>query len=271
MPSYLITGVSRGLGFEFLRQISEDPQNTVIGIVRDKPATDAKIVESLDGRKNIFILEADITDYNALKAAEEATAAITSGTLDYLIANAAYVSRWDAYDPIGVLGGNPQALEDDLLKSFRTNVIGPIHLLNAFIPLILNSPIKKILCLSTGSADLEATRTTELEGGSAYTISKAALNMAVVKFNAQYRKEGVLIMAVCPGVAQTGHHDEATPEQLQAVMGIMAKFQAYAPNFKGPVSPETAVKRVLRVWEKASVANGDGGTFVSQYGNKTWL
>ncbi|KAL4797712.1 hypothetical protein BDV19DRAFT_387140 [Aspergillus venezuelensis] len=121
------------------------------------------------------------------------------------------------------------------------------------------------------SADLEATRTTELEGGSAYAISKAALNMAVVKFNAQYRKGGVLIMAVCPGVAQMGHHDEATPEQLQAAMGIIRKFQAYAPNFRGPVSPETAVRRVLGVWERAIVENGDRGAFVSQYGNKTWL
>ena len=31
------------------------------------------------------------------------TSKITGGTLDYLIANAAYVSEFDAYDPIGVL------------------------------------------------------------------------------------------------------------------------------------------------------------------------
>ncbi|KAL3475380.1 hypothetical protein BJX99DRAFT_229808 [Aspergillus californicus] len=139
------------------------------------------------------------------------------------------------------------------------------------MPLILKSPIKKVLCLSTGSADLSATQSTELEVGAAYAISKAALNMAMVKFNAQYRKEGVLIMSICPGVAQTGHYADATPEQLQSVMGIMTKFQEYAPDFKGPVAPETAVKRVLGVWDRASVENGDGGSFVSQYGNKTWL
>jgi NAD(P)-dependent dehydrogenase (short-subunit alcohol dehydrogenase family) len=67
MPSYLITGVSRGLGFEFLRQLSGDQNNIVVGIARDKASTGAKISQEMDGRSNITILEADITDYDALK------------------------------------------------------------------------------------------------------------------------------------------------------------------------------------------------------------
>ncbi|KAI4861822.1 hypothetical protein F4820DRAFT_451600 [Hypoxylon rubiginosum] len=103
MPSYVITGVSKGLGYEFLRQISANPSNTVIGIVRDKPTTIKKVSEELQGRSNIHILQADILDYDALKGAVEDTAKITGGSLDYLIANAGYVSQFDAYDPIGVL------------------------------------------------------------------------------------------------------------------------------------------------------------------------
>ncbi|KIA75777.1 short-chain dehydrogenase [Aspergillus ustus] len=257
--------------FEFLRQISENPENIAIGIARDKAATEKKCAEALGQRSNVFILEADITDYDALKRAAEATARITSGTLDYLIANAAYVSRWDAYDPIGTLGATPQALEQDLLKSFHTNVISNIHLLNLFIPLILTSSTKKILVLSTGSADLETIRSHDLDVAPAYTISKAAMNFAVAKFSAQYREQGLLVMSVCPGVVQTGHYDDATPEQLRAVQRVMGKFAEYAPGFIGPVGVEVAVGRVLDVWERASVENGDGGSFVSQFGNKTWL
>jgi NAD(P)-dependent dehydrogenase (short-subunit alcohol dehydrogenase family) len=37
-----------------------------------------------------------------------------------------------------------------------------------------------------------------------YSMSKAALNMAVAKFSALYREKGVLCMAICPGAVDTG-------------------------------------------------------------------
>ena len=54
-------------------------------------------------------------------------------------------------------------------------------------------------------------------------------------------------------------------------MVMFGKFQAYAPHFTGPSSPAEAAKSVISVYENASVANGDGGSFVSHFGNKQWL
>lgn len=62
MPSCLVTGASRGIGFEFLRQLSADPANTVIALVRDKAATQKKVDDEL-ARANVHVLQADITDY----------------------------------------------------------------------------------------------------------------------------------------------------------------------------------------------------------------
>lgn len=53
--------------------------------------------------------------------------------------------------------------------------------------------------------------------------------------------------------------------------GMMGKFQQYAPHFTGPVPPKDAIRDVISVWERASVENGDGGSFVSHHGNKQWL
>lgn len=50
-----------------------------------------------------------------------------------------------------------------------------------------------------------------------------------------------------------------------------SKFAAYAPNFKAAESPAESAKAVLGVLEKASLANGDGGAFVSHLGSKQWL
>jgi NAD(P)-dependent dehydrogenase (short-subunit alcohol dehydrogenase family) len=49
------------------------------------------------------VVYADLDDYNSLEAAAAETAKITGGSLDYLIANAAYLTTYDQFDPIGVL------------------------------------------------------------------------------------------------------------------------------------------------------------------------
>jgi hypothetical protein len=52
---------------------------------------------------------------------------------------------------------------------------------------------------------------------------------------------------------------------------MMAKFASYAPHFTGPITPEDSVKHILSVINKASIEAGDGGSFISHYGNKQWL
>ncbi|KAI1169862.1 NAD(P)-binding protein [Nemania sp. FL0916] len=271
MPSYVITGVSRGLGFEFLRQLSENPNNTVFGIVRDKATTDEKVSTELQGRSNIHILEADILNYNALKKAAEAVAEISGGSVDYLISNAGYVSKFDAYDGIGTLGEKPQELEEELLKSFKTNVVGTVHFINLFLPLILKGQTKKVIALSTGLADLDEVNKFDLEVTPLYTISKVGLNAAIAKFSSQYKKEGVLFMAIAPGLIEVGQHIDATPEQLQKLGGMMQAFLKYEPSFKGPVAPEVGIRKVISVMERATIEDGFGGSFVSQNGDKHWL
>lgn len=84
MPSYVVTGANRGLGvsphhhpgwvqqltrekFEFVRQYSADSKNIVVGLVRDKAAAEKKYSAELSGRSNVHLLQADVTDYDALK------------------------------------------------------------------------------------------------------------------------------------------------------------------------------------------------------------
>jgi NAD(P)-dependent dehydrogenase (short-subunit alcohol dehydrogenase family) len=273
MPAYVVTGVSKGLGFAILRQLSNDPNNIVVGLVRDKPATEKKVSEELGERSNIHILSADITNYEDLKSAAADTAAITGGSVDYLVANAAYVSNFDAFDPIGVLDENPKALEEDLRKSIDTNLIGNIHFYNLFMPLVLKGKAKKVIFISSGMADIDLINKFDLETGSLYSLSKAAMNVATAKFNAQYKKDGVLFLSISPGVVDVGKVDPAqlTPHQLAGLQSLFGKFAQYAPHFKGPATPEEATRDVINVWENASIEKGDGGAFVSHLGSKQWL
>jgi len=52
---------------------------------------------------------------------------------------------------------------------------------------------------------------------------------------------------------------------------IGRKFQSYAPDFTGPAPTETAAETVLALVHAASLGKGDGGSFVSHFGNQKWI
>jgi hypothetical protein len=90
--------------YEFVKQISEDSKNLVVGLVRDKFATEKKMLAELGERSNVHILHADLTSHASLKQAAADTAEIVGDRgVDYLVANGAFPSHFDAYRPIGAL------------------------------------------------------------------------------------------------------------------------------------------------------------------------
>lgn len=176
---------------------------------------------------------------------------------------------------------------------WQTNVVGNIHLFHLFLPLVLKGEVKKVITISTGLADLDLTNDCEVDIGALYAASKAAMNIIVAKFNAQYKKDGVLFMSISPGLVEVGRYADctypflpsrlqhldifidaiptATPEEIQGLTGFMGKLVTYAPHFKGPITPEESVRHVRSTWEKASIEGGFGGAFVSHLGNKQWV
>lgn len=85
-----------------------------------------------------------------------------------------------------------------------TNVLGNIHLYTLFVPLILKGKAKKVVLISSGMGDMEFTREYDIGTGPLYSTSKAAMNLVQAKFSADYKKDGVLFLSVCPGMVDTG-------------------------------------------------------------------
>ncbi|KAJ4311246.1 hypothetical protein N0V94_008037 [Neodidymelliopsis sp. IMI 364377] len=269
MSVYVITGASKGIGFEFLKQISDDPENLVVGLVRDKDATKQKVMEELGERPTVHILHADLTSYATLKKAAADTAEIVGERgVDYLIANGAFMSDLDSFDSIGALGDKVEELEDVASKYFQTNVVGNIHLFHLFMPLVLKGTVKKVIAISSGHADLDLINEFEVEASPLYAASKAAMNVIVAKFSVQYKKDGVLFMSLSPGVVEVGHFAN---EQTQSLMAFVGQVKAYAPHFDGPTPVDEAVRTNRSTMEKASIGSGYSGAFVSHFGNKQWI
>ncbi|KAJ9496448.1 hypothetical protein H2202_008111 [Exophiala xenobiotica] len=264
MPSYLITGANRGLGYAFVQYLSRDSSNTIIGLVRNKASADASV--SRDNLKNVTMLQADISDRASLVSARDSVTSITGGKLDYLINNAAYidlVTQANSLDDFADADKlNPDILDAELIKSFRVNVIGVIDTINTFLPLIKNGTAKKVIVISTGMADHDLVNNGQIWNSASYAISKAAVNMVVSKYNARLASQGILVFALSPGVVATYSGDEP------AALGDLRRM---VPGWPGPLQPLESAEMCMNVIHDFSLEKGNGGAFVSHHGNKEWL
>lgn len=87
-----------------LKSVSEDPQNLVVGLVRNTTAVEQKVATELNKPSNVHIVQGDLTDYASLKQAAANTAKIVGDRgIDYLVGNAGYPAQFDGYSPIGEL------------------------------------------------------------------------------------------------------------------------------------------------------------------------
>ncbi|KAF7337764.1 NAD(P)-binding protein [Mycena sanguinolenta] len=262
MPSYVVTGAAKGIGLEFVTQLSADSENAVFAIVRNK--TTATQLEALS-RNNITILEADVTDAKALQLAANEVSRATDGKLDYLINNAGKSNHPGlALDDFP----NTEALEHDLIDVFKTNTIGAIHSTNAFLPLLKNGLAKKVVSITSVLGDPEVTVSTEAIGQVSYSISKAALNMVVAKYAAQYKAEGFTFLAIAPGFVQTSlmPAESEAPGEIRFFERMLSRLSS---DYKGLITPEESVKLQLDVIYSWPVEKS--GAFVSQFGNKEWF
>lgn len=103
-------------------------------------------------------------------------------------------------------GAKPDELTKTMRDLFDINVIANIHLFNLFTPLLLKGKAKKVITISSGLADPDATRQFDLVPGSLYASTKAAMNLIVAKFSAQYKQDGLLFLSLSPGMVDVGHY-----------------------------------------------------------------
>ena len=203
MPSYVITGAARGLGYEFVQQLSREPTNTVYGLVRNVEKATA-LNDLSSSRKNIHVIHCDVTVPADIEAAAAKVGSISGGSLDVLIHNAFVIdSETTPLVPTQYTAANAAALKKGVDAAMGTALYAVLWVTNAFLPFIRKGKDKKIIHLSSGMADADFIGKTGLINTVPYALSKASTNILVAKFAAELKDEGISVLAISPGWVAT--------------------------------------------------------------------
>jgi len=184
MPTILITGANRGLGFEFARQYSQEDWH-VIATCRN--LGQATHLESLSGK--IEIKRLDVADFSSI---EECSDNLGEIPIDVLLLNAGVFPQ---------KGTSLAETDFEMWKgSFLTNSISAAKLALSFKQNILASKQKKIIALSSKAGSMSENKA---GGNFIYRSSKAALNSIIVGLASEFQDNRIICTAIIPGMTQT--------------------------------------------------------------------
>lgn len=191
----LVTGASRGLGLEFVRQYAEESANNVIfATVRD-PESATQLKELAATHKNIQVLALDVSNEESIRALPAKVEQYTK-TLNLVINNAGIAH------PIKNSTSGTIALST-LQNVFLTNSFSPILVTQALLPFLKNAPkdpehLAKVVMITSSFGSIANNTSDNLV---AYRASKSALNQLTKSFANE--EKDIVFIPLHPGWVDT--------------------------------------------------------------------
>jgi len=211
----LITGASRGIGLEFVRQLAERGARVYATCRTPARATGLQQIAERSGGR-VCIYELDVADPASIARLRASLHADTDG-LDLLINNAGVYPRGEHFG----------SLDPDLMISIlRINSLGPVLVTQALLELLTAGNAPKVINITSQLGSLAR----KTGGGSySYSGSKALLNMYTRAMAAELRPMGIIAVPVHPGWVQTDMGGSGAPltvrESVQALLSLIDHLQ----------------------------------------------
>jgi NAD(P)-dependent dehydrogenase (short-subunit alcohol dehydrogenase family) len=188
VPTVLVTGSNRGIGLEYIRQYGARGWNVIATARKPAEATELNALAAANPR--ITVEQLDVSDYDSIDALARKYA---GKPIDVLVNNAGITGNARAQ----VLGKLNWPEFEQVLK---TNVIGPLKMVEAFLPSIEASRQKKIINVSSSEGSIGSV----IQGRTFfYRASKAGLNMEMKNLAAVLAPKGIAVAMINPGPVDT--------------------------------------------------------------------
>jgi NAD(P)-dependent dehydrogenase (short-subunit alcohol dehydrogenase family) len=203
VKSLFITGASRGIGLEFVKQflkLSNPPQH-IFATCRNPDAA-TELTDLAAKNSNLHVHKLDIVDYGSYPALVKwVEDKVGDDGLNVMINNAAQYSKSAAF---------PKISRDVLMNEFEVNSVA-LMLIQAFLPLLQKSADKvggEALSCSRSAIINITSRMGSIDdntsGGSyTYRSSKCALNMITKSLSVDLKPKGILAAVLHPGWVKT--------------------------------------------------------------------
>jgi NAD(P)-dependent dehydrogenase (short-subunit alcohol dehydrogenase family) len=184
MTTILITGASRGIGLEFVRQYAKDGANLIATARDPDKATELARLEKASGGK-IRVLPLNVGHAHSIAQLKKT---LGDEPIDILINNA------------GISGPRGAGIDTDAwLEVFRTNSIAPLQVSYAFHDNLKRGKDKKLVTITSVLGS-----TAGNSGGmQPYRASKAAVNNFMHGLAREWASDGISVGIFHPGWVRT--------------------------------------------------------------------
>lgn len=246
MPSYLITGASRGLGLGFTTELLKDKNSRVIATARDPTSSmGLQALEAKHSNGRLHLLQMDVSNQDSIEKAARAANKLLPGGLDYLISNAGKESdHFVSWETIDV---------KKLMSEVEFSVVPQIMLLREFHPLVRKSQAKKVLVITSDVGSIETGQAWPFS--LSYGIAKAALNMTIRKLSVYLKKDdGITTALIHPGLVG------------ETAIGMGVRDWALDNTGKSSLSVETSAANCMKVLKELTPK--DNGVFFNYDGSR---
>ncbi|GAB3103406.1 SDR family oxidoreductase [Lysobacter terrae] len=194
----LVTGATRGIGFETARQLASQGVHVLLAGRDRSKAVEASLKLQAEGLP-VEAIALDVTKTDSIAAAAQEIAQ-KHGKLDILVNNAGVFRDDMQRKP------SEQSLEI-WRETFDTNVFGVVATTQAFLPLLYKAPAARIVNVSSilGSVAANADPASPIYNFKvpAYNVSKSAVNAWTVQLAYELRDTQIKVNAVHPGSVKT--------------------------------------------------------------------
>jgi NAD(P)-dependent dehydrogenase (short-subunit alcohol dehydrogenase family) len=201
MQRVLVTGASRGIGLEFVRQYLEAGAHVYATCRQPLTATELAALGKRDPER-LAIMRLDVTRAGEVAFVAQELAG-SGATLDLLINNAGAAVRDEGVATLDAA---------TMMQVYLVNAVAPMIVARAFLGLLARGEAPKIINISSTMGSLAGKKS---GGHYSYCGSKAALNMMTRALAHDLREQEVGVYAVHPGWVKTdlgGKYAEISPE-----------------------------------------------------------